>query len=242
MQMKIHLKNLSFYFVVLFLLVFRLQLDATLYNFNFSESNQGWTGDFADYPIGEEAFYELSWGWANLPQALPANNKAMVLSGNNHSDDLMMFLKKQVSGLEPNRDYKVDFVVTIETKIPTYQFGIGGSPGESVFFKVGASTQEPVKVVRNDYYRLNIDVGIQGNSGVNGVVIGNLAHSGVDPINPTFEPKEMNSSSSLHATTDREGKLWLFVGTDSGFEGLSMYYVANVAVEAILCGANDKGP
>lgn len=206
------------------------------FNFNFETGTQGWEGDFADYPVGEEGFFELSWGWSNLPKPLPNNVKGIFLTGVNRSDDLLMFIKKQIKGLARNAIYDLTFKITIENNIPPGQFGIGGSPGESVFFKVGASRREPIKVPTQTplgkFYRLNIDVGSQSQGGKNAIVIGNLANPLVDPMNPTFEPKVLTNTEPFRAKTDSQGRLWLFVGTDSGFEGRTLYYIADVCVKA----------
>ena len=37
------------------------------FDYNFATSQNGWTGDFADYPMGEEVFYELSFSHDTLP-------------------------------------------------------------------------------------------------------------------------------------------------------------------------------
>ncbi len=233
--MKTILKRLSYCSLIAFFtfLLTSLQLNAkTHFNFDFSEGTQGWTGDFADYPVGEEVFYELTSGWTNLPKTIPnSSGKGMMLAGNNHSDDLMMFIKKQISGLKPNTDYDIHFTVMIETNVAVGKLGAGGSPGESVFFKVGASSKEPTKLIVGKYYRPSIDVGIQGADGSEGIVIGNLANPAVDFENPTFEPKEMSTVQGIRANSDKHGKLWLFIGTDSGFETYSKYYIANIAIQ-----------
>ena len=36
----------------------------------FQNDDQSWEGDFADYPVGEESFYELSYELSNLPTPL----------------------------------------------------------------------------------------------------------------------------------------------------------------------------
>ena len=40
--------------------------------YDFQNDNQSWEGDFADYPVGEESFYELSYEHSNLPIPLNA--------------------------------------------------------------------------------------------------------------------------------------------------------------------------
>jgi hypothetical protein len=196
---------------------------------DFTHGPDGWKGDFADYPVGEEEFYELGWGWGNLPLSFHSFTKGLYIKGNNHSDDLFMFFKKKIVGLEPNTRYTVFFSLWIETNIPPQTFGIGGSPGESIYFKVGGSAEEPKKIVENGFYLLDVDKANQGQEGKNAKIVGNLANENVDPEAPTYMPKSL--SGSLPVMTDSQGSLWLFFGTDSGFEGFTQYYIAQVQVE-----------
>jgi hypothetical protein len=229
------MNNIYKFYLILILtpLFYWLPLQANSdFNFNFSKGHDGWIADFADYPVGEEVFFELNWGWSNLPHPVHETQKGMFLSGNNHSDDLLMFIKRQVEGLEPNTEYDLMFNVTIESNVPVGQMGVGGSPGESVFFKVGASAQEPIKQIQGNYYRINIDIGSQSNGGNDGIVIGDLANPAVDLEDQSYMPKELHSPRSFKAKTDGNGRLWLLVGTDSGFEATSHYYIASISVSA----------
>ena len=115
------------------------------------------------------------------------------------------------------------------TNVPIASFGIGGSPGESVFVKGGASTVEPLtEEDRNRYLRMNIDKGNQANGGEDMVVLGNVAHGEV--VNREYRIKTLdNMDQPLSVSTDGEGRVWLIVGTDSGFEGLSALYYARIS-------------
>ena len=203
-------------------------------NFTFSTGNQKWVGDFADYDVGQEAFFELAWGWSNIPVNLPVEDqpKGMFLSGNNHSDSLFMFIKRQIEGLKPHTTYSLTFFVTIQDNIPPGQMGIGGSPGESVTFKVGASKKEPKKVAKCSFYNLNVDKGSQSEGGKNAIAIGSLANPLVNPLDPQYEPKSFVNETPLKVKTDNKGRLWLFVGTNSGFEGSTLYYISHISIMA----------
>ncbi|WP_068469445.1 hypothetical protein [Candidatus Protochlamydia phocaeensis] len=206
------------------------------FDFTFSKDYAGWVGDFADYDVNQETFFELGWAWTNLPSELAFNglllNKGMLLTGNNHSDDLFMFIKRRIEGLKPNTSYDLTFFVAIEDNIPPGLIGIGGSPGESVYFKVGASKVEPRKVADGTIYRLNVDKGNQSQGGKNAVVVGNLANPLVNPFAPLYQPKYFTNEIPLRVKTDHAGRLWLFLGTDSGFEGPTTYYIAFISVLA----------
>ena len=75
---------------------------------------------------------------------------------------------------------------------------------------------------------MNIDKGNQSNGGESMVVVGHVAHPAVTGQEYRLKPLD-NSGRPVSVTTDGEGRLWLIVGTDSGFEGLSAFYYAGIA-------------
>jgi hypothetical protein len=225
-------------FIVIFLIgsVSSFGTQRILNEFTFSNSDHGWVGEFADYPVGGESFFELSWGWENLPVEISVLGtnlaKGLFLTGNNHSDDLFMFAKRQIEGLRPNTFYDLTYSIVIECNVPSgISVGIGGSPGKNVYFKVGASIDEPQKIALNDYYLLNVDKGNQCNSGRNALVIGDLESPALDPYDSRYFPKQLSHKIPLRMQSDSQGCLWIFLGTDSGFEGISKFYVAQVSLQ-----------
>ncbi len=132
-----------------------------------------------------------------------------------------MYLKRPVDGLEPLASYTVSVSIDLATNVPLATFGIGGSPGESVYVKAGASTVEPRAELDDlNYLRMNIDKANQSQSGAQMRVIGNVAHP--DFIDDEYRIKELASGPEfLSVSADGEGRAWLIVGTDSGFEGLT---------------------
>lgn len=197
--------------------------------YNFAQSQNGWTGDFADYPVGEEEFYELDFAYDALPAPLDTTQKALKVTGNNHSDDLFFFVKKKVTGLAPNREFELHFDVEIAHNAPEESAGVGGSPGASNYLKVGASGTEPVKVDRNGFYELNLDKGNQSQSGDDAIVIGNIGHEGDEFVYQLMQRD--NDETTFTARSNANGELWVFLGVDSGFEGLTTFYVTNVKIE-----------
>ena len=72
-------------------------------------------------------------------------------------------------------------------------FGIGGSPGGSVFVKAGASTAEPVALEDGrGYLRMNIDKGNQSGGGESMAVLGNVAHA--DVLDREFRIKTLENT------------------------------------------------
>ena len=199
-----------------------------VYEYDFGSDAEGWTVGFADLPVEhDQSIFELDHEHRPLPDRLEGSG--VYVQGHNRSDDLFMFLKRQIGGLRPNAAYAVSVSLDLATNVPTATFGIGGSPGESVFVKAGASTVEPLAAEdRNRYLRMNIDKGNQAKGGEDMVVLGNVAHGEV--VNREYRIKTLdNMDLPLSVSTDAEGRVWLIVGTDSGFEGLSALYYARIS-------------
>lgn len=202
------------------------------YSNDFAVSQDDWQVDFSDFPAGIEdsAFYELKFAYTDRP-ASTGSGKSVMLSGNNHSDDLFMFMKKKLTGLSPNTDYTVVFDVELASNAPRGYSGVGGSPGESVFLKAGASGMEPKKVIESKQYTFNLDKGNQSSSGLMATVLGNIAttESSTDYELITRSNASSNAAPFI-ARSNSDGEIWLFVGTDSGFEGITTVYYTRVNV------------
>lgn len=192
------------------------------FTFNFDSNDEGWTAGFADYPVGDEEFYELLFKHSTLPATLGETNGAYKISGNNHSDDLFMFIKRKVTGLQPNTNYKVDMLVEFATNIPDGTFGVGGSPGESVYIKGGATAQEPDREVDSlNWYRMTIDKSNQAQGGEDMVLLGDFSN---DTDLEEYVLKSVTNDEIFTATSDGNGEIWLIVGSDSGFESTTTIF------------------
>jgi hypothetical protein len=199
------------------------------FTYTFNEDQEDWITGFADLPADyDPVIYELDSGWSELPSDLEGNT--IYLSGHNRSDDLFMFLKVQIDGLKPNTTYQVYFSIDLASNTPEGMMGIGGSPGESVYVKAGATTDEPQVITDDqDWLRMNIDKGNQASEGEDMINLGTLANPNIDLDTFTGEEYAImtldNQDRTFTVTTDNDGSVWVIVGTDSGFEGpTSVYY------------------
>lgn len=201
--------------------------------FDFSKGAQGWVAGFSDYPVGKEAEWAIGSSLAPLPAPLDASRSAILLTGVNHSDDLFMYVTREVAGLTPNGRYATRFRVTVASNAPRNCVGVGGAPGESVALKVGAAAVQPARIIdASQYYRANFDHGAQLQNGRDATVVGDLATSNANCAVPRYELKSFDSGSlPLAYTADASGRLWLIVGIDSGFEGTTAAYITSIRVE-----------
>ncbi|MBK6947144.1 MAG: hypothetical protein IPH16_02840 [Haliscomenobacter sp.] len=207
--------------------------DTQALTYSFESGADGWSAGFADHPElktpGDSALYELASGREALPSPLDAAKKAFFLQGHNRSDDLFMFMKRKVEGLEPNQDYALTFTLRLASNAATGGVGIGGAPGESVYLKAGASAAEPKPVLNSGFWTMNIDKGNQAVGGAQMAVLGNVAN-GISEYIYQLITRE-NATTPFNARTNSQGELWLIIGTDSGFEGKTKLYYDEVKVE-----------
>lgn len=197
-------------------------------SFDFNQNDGGFTPIFSDYPNeqGVEEFYELRSGHEEVPIA--EAGKGLFLSGNNHSDDLFMGYYKELSGLTPETEYQFTVRFQLATNVESDMVGIGGAPGESVFVKCGVASEEPENSLDAlNHFRLNIDKGTQSQSGADMIVVGDLAK---EEINRPGEYEFNKIETKVIARTDEAGTVYLVIGTDSGFEGVTAYYLDDISV------------
>ena len=213
--------------------------EATALVFDFRDGTLGWEGGFADYPAGEEELFELEGGIRPLPPELGPGT-GFLLKGNNHSDDLFMFLKRRLApedGIIAGRTYLVRMKVTFGSNVPTGCFGIGGSPGESVALKAGATPTEPTTVVDSDgNMRMNVDKDGGGPGPLAASAVGTIG-TGIPceevPEDPAYVSLPRAHIHEVMVTANAAGELWLFIGTDSGFEGTTALYYQQVEVKLV---------
>jgi hypothetical protein len=202
-------------------------------SFDFSRGDEGWQAGFADLPTNPNETYQLEAGVRPLPPELGVGGTGYLLQSDNHSDDIFMFLKRRLGsddGVVPNQAYEVRFTIRFASNAPTGAIGAGGAPGESVLLKAGAAAVEPVAVPQDDgNARMNVDVGGNSQSGPAASIVSNIAN-GLEGISVPYVSLTREHTHTSTVRADAERNLWLLVGTDSGFEGLTALYYQQIEV------------
>jgi hypothetical protein len=212
-----------------------LQLITNVYDFR--ESDHAWIAGFCDYPAEQHDsdLYELKSGYVNTTISGRARN-AYSISGYNHSDDLFMYLKKKITGLQPDTQYILTYEIEFASDLSGGNLS-DGAAGQKVFMKVGASDSEPKSVIDDaGNYIMNIDKGNQGSDGEDMIVIGNIVTTelaeGLEVITRSNSPStatEPAYDKRFVVKTNSKGELWLIVGTDSGFDGRTTLYYTSIS-------------
>ncbi|HEX8733735.1 MAG TPA: hypothetical protein VF721_00295 [Pyrinomonadaceae bacterium] len=207
--------------------------------YDFRAALHGWTTGFADYPPNTGTGYELDSGLRFMPRKVTfVPRRGLYIQGNNHSDDLFMFLKRRLAaaeGIVAGQAYRVEYVIKFASNAASGCAGAGGAPGEGVTLKAGASPIEPLAILQsNGWLRMNVDKGNQVVGGTAASAAGNIANGiPCQVASPTY-PFALVQRSHQHTTNvaaSPNGELWLLVGTDSGFEGMTRLYYQSIRVK-----------
>lgn len=218
-------------------------------SFDFRNGPSGWQAGFADYPPAtDNGFYELRAEMRNLPAELNQSETGFYIQGNNHSDDLFMFLKRRLGpadGIIAEQRYQLYFTITFASNAQSGCVGAGGSPGDSVGLKAGGTPIEPLAIMDSSgWLRMNVPKDSPGG-------LGGSAASGVGPIanglpcdirSMPYVSLQRNHLHGTVVTANSSGELWLLLGTDSGFEGLTALYYQRIDALLVPIGSLTPAP
>ncbi len=232
-------KTLHFILPLLFICQFSI---AQTFTFDFSEDHQNFEGGVSDFAVAQSEQHEFTFENTNFQPPLDTFRLAQYMSGINPSDDLFMYMKRKVTGLQPNKIYSVTFMVEFASKVPTNAIGVGGAPGESVFMKVGVTLIEPDTMIileGEPYVVMNID---KGNQSQRGMDMDTIGHVGVNDTTTVWAEKTNdNVDHPFYFTTDNTGSAWIIIGTDSGFESKTELFYSRVTVDFTIATSTVDG-
>lgn len=203
-------------------------------DFSFASGTAGWKAAYSDFSPGMEWSIDFASGHELVPPDLQETS-GLFLAGDNASDDLFMYISRMVTGLRANRNYRVELEVVIATDAPPRCVGAGGAPGEGVTVKAGASSREPANIVHPehpDLITVNFDKGNQRTGGRNAIAIGDVAKTEAGNCHDrAYRGKVLTTAGQGPiVSSDGQGRLWVVIGTDSGFEGRTkLYYLEGSA-------------
>lgn len=198
---------------------------------SFVSTAQGWTGSYSDYTLGMESGIGFQSGWSAMPA--PLTGGGFKLSGNNASDDLWMFASRVLTtshGIVASALYDVTMTVWIGSNAPSGCIGTGGAPGESVWLKGNVVSTPPRAFVSGDQVLFNIAKGDQAEIGSQALSFGDLANGDSCDLEPRYKRLQRTATRSTPVRATSSGNLWVYFGSDSGFESRSTYFLDQVRV------------
>lgn len=191
-------------------------------NFDFSDGDEGWTGDFCGYAEDvPDSTFQWTFSHTQLPAESGSTSGALLLSAVSPSQSIFMFMKKKITGFRPNTDYTVVFDVQFITDIRGQQ---------QIEVKAGASTIEPKKVVDDGQFVLNIDQGPAYEDGENLAYLGTVADAGNNYYAYNTYKFSNNINKPFTVRSNSKGEIWMILGSNSLYDQLCAIYYTNVNI------------
>ncbi len=186
----------------------------------FETGNDDWAGDFAFYKKDQDAAVGFALKQELLPQDLKSVFHGLKIQGNNSGDSLFIFIKKKISDLDPAKTYKVAYEVDLVTNFPDTT----NASGRQIYFKAGASTQEPKKTLNtSNVYSVSIKNGAVAKNGTEMLLLGNTGN-GIDSTAYKAITRS-NANLAVEVKPNAAGEIWLCAGFNTKYKGqLTLYF------------------
>lgn len=215
---------------------------------DFNEGTGGWLPGFTDYTLTNPVDFLRVAEIRRLPAEVDSSRFGYFVQSFNFSDDIFMFLKRPLPpqlGIKPNMRYNVTIDIEFLSNEPSGCFGVGGAPGESVTLKAGVTPVEPLPLLVGDYIDINLDKSNQVTGGRDAGVVSDIGNGlpcdNLQEDRPWVFLHRVYHHAEPVTSRPNEGGLWLLVGTDSGYEGLTQLYYYSIQVTLRPLGVEEPG-
>jgi hypothetical protein len=195
--------------------------------FDFRDDNHGFSADVTDFHISQEAEIAFTYGVAPLPASTGVTRPALFHEANNVSDDVFLFFKRRVTGLQPLTRYDLSLSLEIASNVGSECIS------DHVWLKAGAGDVEPLRIVQTDgYVTFNLDKGNQSQVGRDAVPMGTTRTTAPGCDGNRWKLVTRNSERPIGLVTDFDGGFWLWFGSESGFEVAHRLYFTKLTISA----------
>jgi len=199
-----------------------------LTDFQFATSGEAWESGVVDYPAADEAAVGFLGDRRPRPAESGSTDLALYLRGDNVSNDLFMYWSRRYAGLFPEQTYSV--TIDLEYLSDASRDCTTG-PGPVTWLKLGLAGVEPLRFLDQDnWYRLSLDKGQQGQGSATTVVLGDIRNNraGCTAGAPYTAWARQTLPEALVVRASAEGTVWIIVGTESAFAGPHDIYLSRL--------------
>lgn len=198
-------------------------------SWTFTDSLHGFAADGTDFHPDTRG--EVT---ASL-EAVPDSDaeRGLRVVADNRSDDLWHFLWREIGpadGIVAGTRYTATITLRVASDVASGCMGVGGSP-DSVTLKGGVVDVVPGPVAQADgYIGFTADKGNQVQVGPEAVDLGTIGTAGTSCEGSGNPWEVLERTGTMTATATDDGRLWAYVGGDSGFESATTLYYLSVGV------------
>lgn len=182
------------------------------------EGKDGWVAEFAGFAATADST-QLDTGsiTALLPRGLDTTQYGFRVLSRYSKGNLFSYLKKRVTGFKPNKPYEMELQVDLATRYSA------SAVVDKVTFKAGVSQIEPLTKLVSGTYTFNLDKGTVQQPGKAVLLAGSIASTNPDSRYHTLATYS-NNGQPVTVTTNSDGELWFFAGTDSDYKDTTIFY------------------
>lgn len=183
----------------------------------------------------ELSHWLINFGIFPLPPETGILGSGFLCQGDNHSDDLDMWIIRKIGqkeGLKPNTSYRVKLDVKFASNAQAGGVGVGGSE-DSLAVQLGITSRDPreKKTVPGVERSVTFAEGIIQSDFDTGSTIANGLDYSMD--NKPYRIVAVRNNNVLTVRTDEKAELWLMAGTHSGYESFQAIYFTEFNAELI---------
>lgn len=196
------------------------------FSFNFENDTEGWMTSFLGYSDTNKEAFNFQTGIETIPDI---NSNGLLLSADNPNAQLVMYAQKKLSGLTPNQDYNLLYIVGLGSNLSS-ETNCDNFQGKRTEMKVSASVREPKAVLEENLELLDLGtgpfqrVGVVGHKG-RSCEATDYAINKLDNIKAPF-------NAPIKVKSDANGAVWAVIVLDSSYEGKSTFYLDSVDITA----------
>jgi len=189
----------------------------------FDTGLEGWRGDYALYNKADTTKIGFRMERDSLPAIIDSTRWSLRLEATNAGDSIFLFLKKKMTGLNPDKTYTIDFDIDVASNFPDLPNG----SGKNINIKAGASATEPVKL-GNTYLTPSIKKGLWDKDGAEMAIIGDVVNKASRAVYEIINRK--NDSKTIAVKPDANGTIWICIGEDTRYDGKTVLYYDRIKI------------
>jgi hypothetical protein len=203
--------------------------------FTFEQDVEGWQPSYTNYAPSSEDSFKFSFTYTKFHVASDTV-RAMVQTAYNKNSKLFMYVKRQISGLTPNKTYSITIKVHLYSQLRVPFTGDTTSNSKGSFLKVGVFRNEPINdtipdsLITGEYIIIpGFDPGQVTTDGADMIYVGKISFTGVNQ-SPDFL-EATNTGKEILETADNDGKVWIVIGVDTNIPVYQSIYYSGIGIQ-----------
>ena len=199
----------------------------------FENSTNTWTSTFLGHTDSNKEDFNFQSEITAIPDL---NSKGLMLSANNPNGQLAIITQKKLSGLSPNQDYNLLYIIALASNLSSDN-SCPGLVGKRTAVKIAAGVKEPKLLLEENLEVLDLGTGPFQR-------VGDVGHQDRACEATDYAINQLGNlkapfNAPLKITSDANGESWAAIVLDSSFVGQSTFYIDSIDITATPVAASE---